>query len=178
MLLGPYEYTHEHASRDAVGTIEINDQYVTRRKPAWLVLLKLTGLAVMVAVAVGLAYPSLRQMLPPLQSAAVIAGVILIYSGVAFFFRPEPNTDNLGYCGGGMNDPTKISDDINRGLRDLHMLLGPGRFASETLLDLCVLLGIASGQEVLDDQATPVEHTVEPLQVEMVTLQASRFEEN
>lgn len=175
-ITGPYEYAHEHASRDEVGSIEINDQYVTRRKPAWLVLLKVLGLAVMVAAAIGLAYPSLRQVLPALQSAAVIAGVILIYSGLAFFIRPEPNIDNLGYCGGGMNDPTKISDDINRGLLDLHMVLGPGRFASETLLDLCVLLGIASGEEVLDDQ--PAEsQAIAAGQVEMVTLKVNRFEE-
>ncbi len=173
---GPYEYAHEHASRDEVGTIEINDQYVTRRKPAWLVLLKLLGLAAMVAVAVGIAYPALRQLIPAVQSAAVIAGVILIYSGLAFFFRPEPNIDNLGYCGGGMNDPTKLSDDFNRGLLDLHMVLGPGRFASETLLDLCVLLGIAGGEEVLDD-ALVAEEAIAPLQVEMVTLKANRFDE-
>ena len=129
-----YEYAHEHARRNDIGSIEINDQYVTHRKPAWLVLLKMLGLALMVA-------------------AAVIAGVILIYSGLAFFFRPEPNTDNLGYCGGTYNDPTKISDDINRGLLDLHFVLGPGRFASETLLDVCVLLGIAGGEEVIDSHA-------------------------
>jgi hypothetical protein len=171
-----YEYAHEHASRDEVGTIEINDQYVTHRKPAWLVLLKVLGLGVMVAAAVGLAYPSLRQVLPPLQSAAVIAGVILIYSGLAFFFRPEPNTDNLGYCGGGVNDPTKISDDLNRGLLDLHIVLGPGRFASETLLDLCVLAGIAGGEEVLEGQ--PAEKPAIAVgQVEMVTLKVNRFEE-
>lgn len=148
-----YEYAHEHARRNDIGSIEINDQYVTHRKPAWLVLLKMLGLALMVAAAVGIAYPSLRQVLPAVQSAAVIAGVILIYSGLAFFFRPEPNTDNLGYCGGTYNDPTKISDDINRGLLDLHFVLGPGRFASETLLDVCVLLGIAGGEEVIDSHA-------------------------
>jgi hypothetical protein len=157
-----YEYAHEHAARNAVGTMEINDQYVTCRKPAWLVLLKVLGLALMVAAAVGIAYPSLRQVLPPLQSAAVIAGVILIYSGLAFFFRPEPNTDNLGYCGGAYNDPTKISDDINRGLLDLHFALGPGRFASETLLDVCVLFGLAGGEEVLDDHAPIAEPETPP----------------
>jgi hypothetical protein len=176
MFLGPYEYSHEHASRDAVGSIEINTQYVTRRKPIWLVLLKLAGVAVFVAVAVGLAWPSLSRVMPPWQAAAAIAGFILIYCGLAFFFRPEPNTDNLGWCGGGMNDPTKISDDFNRGLLDLHMALGPGRFASETLLDLCVLLGLAGGEEVIEEGAV-TEEPVVPMQVEMVTLKASRFEE-
>jgi hypothetical protein len=171
-----HEYAHEHHKRDTVGTIEINDQYVTRRKPAWLVLLKVLGLAVMIAAGVGLAYPSLRQVLPPLQSAAVIAGVILIYSGLAFFFRPEPCMENLGYCGGLANDPFKYSDNLNRGLWDLHVWLGPGRFASETLLDVCVLCGIAGGEEVIEDN-TATEDPVAPMQVEMVTLKVNRFEE-
>ncbi|WP_254512193.1 hypothetical protein [Anatilimnocola floriformis] len=179
MWLNYYEYSHEYANRDAVGTIEINDTYVTRRKPAWLVLLKLTGLAAMIAMAVGIAYPSLRQALPAVQSAAVIAGAILIYSGLAFFFRPEPNTDNLGYCGGMRDNPWKLSDDFNRGLLDLHMVLGPGRYASETLLDLCVLVGIAGGEEVIDEQSSPLESNEarEPMQLEIVTLKANRFEE-
>lgn len=179
MWINPYsEYAHEHAARDEVGSIEINDQYVTRRKPAWLVLLKLCGLAAMVAVAVGIAYPSLRQVLPELQSCAVIAGVILIYSGLAFFFRPEPNTDNLGYCGGHCNDPTKISDNINRGLLDLHFALGPGRYAAETLLDVCVLVGIAGGEEVVEQTDAIAEpEPAAPLKLEIVTLRPDRFEQ-
>lgn len=176
-----YEYAHEHARRDEVGTIEINDSYVTRRKPAWLVALKVLGLALMVAAAVGLAYPALRHVLPAFQSGAVIAGVLLIYSGLAFFFRPEPNTDNLGYCGGAYNDPTKISDDLNRGLLDLHIALGPGRFASETLLDVCVLCGIAGGEEVLSDDAPTAveEHELLPAAAPAAEagLRANRFDD-
>ncbi|QDU27140.1 hypothetical protein ETAA8_22250 [Anatilimnocola aggregata] len=174
-----HEYAHEHASRDEIGTIEINTQYVTRRKPAWLVLLKLFGLAFMVAIAIGIAYPSLRQVLAPLQSMAVIAGVILIYSGLAFFFRPEPNTDNLGFCGGMRDDPFKYSDDINRGLMDLDFVLGPGRYVSETLLDACVLVGLAGGEEVIDDSAesAAVWNDAEtPPKLETVTLRSDRFE--
>jgi hypothetical protein len=171
-----HEYAHEHHARDTVGTIEINDQYVTRRKPAWLVLLKVLGLAAMIAAGVGLAYPSLRQVLPPLQSAAVIAGAILIYSGLAFFIRPEPCLENLGYCGGMSDDPFKYSDNLNRGLWDLHIWLGPGRYASETLLDVCVLFGFAGGEEVIEEH-TVAEVPEEPMKLEIVTLKVNRFEE-
>jgi hypothetical protein len=171
------EYAHEHKYGDQVGTIEVNTTYVTRRKPAWLVLLKLLGLALMVAVAVGIAYPSLRQVLPPLQSVAIIAGVILIYAGLAFFFKPEACVENLGFHGGVYDDPFKVSDNINRGLMDLNFYLGPGRFASETLLDTCVLLGLAGGEEVLPDQEPVPEPEAEPMKLQIVTLKRDRFEE-
>jgi hypothetical protein len=54
----------------------------------------------------------------------------------------------MGWFGGLSNDPTQYSDNINRFLWNLHCLLGPGRFAAETLLDTCVLAGLASGEEV------------------------------
>jgi hypothetical protein len=172
------EYAHEHKYGDQVGTIEVNTTYVTRRKPAWLVLLKLLGLAVMVAVAVAIAYPSLRQVLPPLQSAAIIAGVLLIYTGLAFFFRPEACEENIGFHGGMYNDPFKYSDDLNRGLMNLNFYLGPGRFASETMLDVCVLCGIAGGEEVLPrEEETVAEPEEEPMKLQIVTLKVNRFEE-
>lgn len=182
------EYAHEHKYQNDVGTIEVNTTYVTRRKPAWLVLLKVAGLAIFVAVFAAIAYPSLNPILGPLKSIAIIAGTLLIYTGLAFFIRPEPCEENLGYHGGMYNDPFKYSDNINRGLRDLHLGLGPGRYAVETLLDLCVLLGLARGEEVLEaateETNTPVlsddfvsEGYVMPPPVEIVPMKVNRFED-
>jgi hypothetical protein len=131
------------------GTVEINTDYSARRKPAWLVLLKLLGVAAMVAVGAAIAMPTLLEFkLPMFQAVAITVGGMMIYTGVAFFFRPEPNTDNLGWGGGMMNDPFQCSDNVNRFLWRAHCALGPGRFTAETLLDLCVLLGIAKGDDV------------------------------
>jgi hypothetical protein len=138
------------SSLDKHGSVEIHTEYYTRKKPAWWVLLKLLGVAAMVAVGYGIALPTVAQALPLWQACAAVAGVMLIYVGIAFFFRPEPNTDNMGWFGGMSNDPTQYSDNINRSLWNLHCVLGPGRFTAETLLDLCVLLGLAKGDEILD----------------------------
>lgn len=135
---------------DKHGEIEINTEYVTRRKPAWWVFVKLLALALMIAAGYGIALPTLAHHLPLWKAVVLIAGGMLIYLGLAFFIRPEANTDNMGWCGGLANDPTQYSDDINRSLWQFHCLLGPGRFASTTLLDLCVLAGIAAGDEVLE----------------------------
>ena len=138
---------------DKHGEVEIVTEYYTRKKPAWLVFVKLLGVAAMVAVGYGIGLPTAMQYLPLWQAVAAVAGVMLVYIGIAFFFRPDPNTDNMGWLGGGMNDPTQYSDNINRLLWKLHCILGPGRFTSETLLDACVLIGLARGEEVVDDSA-------------------------
>jgi hypothetical protein len=144
------EWQGQARTLDKHGEIEINTEYVTRRKPAWWVLVKLSGLAIMVAAAYGIALPSLVLYLPLWKAIVVIAGVMLIYLGLAFFIRPEANTDNMGLFAGLVNDPLQYSDDINRSLWHLSCLLGPGRFAATTLLDLCVLAGIAGGDEILE----------------------------
>lgn len=139
-------------SLDKSGTVEVVTDYHAARKPVWLVLLKLLGVAAMVAVGAAIAVPTLLELEFPLwQSIAYTAGGMMVYTGIAFFIRPEPNTDNLGIAGGGMNDPFQYSDNINRLLWRAHCALGPGRFTAETLLDTCVLLRIARGGEVLSD---------------------------
>jgi hypothetical protein len=163
------------SSFDKHGSVEINTEYYTRKKPAWWVLLKLLGVAAMVAVGFGIALPTVAQVLPLVQASAAVAGGMLIYVGIAFFFRPEANTDNMGWFGGMSNDPTQYSDNINRFLWNLHCVLGPGRFTAETLLDACVLVGLAKGEEVLDDTAVECEAPAEPV-VGPATLQADRFE--
>jgi hypothetical protein len=136
------------------GSVEINTEYHTRRKPLWLVTLKLLGVAAMVAVGAAIAVPSLLEFEFPLwQAIALTAGAMLVYTGISFFFRPEPNTDNMGWGGGMANDPFQYSDNINRFLWKAHCVLGPGRFTAETLLDTCAVLGFAKGDEVAGDNS-------------------------
>lgn len=161
---------------DKHGAIEINTEYYTRRKPAWLVLVKLLGVAAMVAVGFAIALPTAQQYLALWQAVAAIAGAMLVYTGIAFFFRPEANTDNMGWFGGMSNDPTQYSDNINRLLWKLHMTLGPGRFTATALLDFCVLLGMASSEEVIDDQAEAAAGNDQPTVATKPALVPNRFE--
>lgn len=161
---------------DKHGAIEFNTEYYTRRKPAWLVLLKLLGVGAMVAVGFAIALPTANEYLPMWQAVAAIAGAMLVYTGIAFFFRPEANTDNMGWFGGMSNDPTQYSDNINRFLWKLHMLLGPGRFTATTLLDLCVLLGMASGVELIDETTGGAVDVAQPAVAAAPALAPNRFE--
>jgi len=125
------------------GTIEINTDVYRKKRPAWLVLLKILGVAGMVAVGAAIAVPSLLELDFPLWHAALATGVGMIaYTAVAFFFRPEANTDNMGAGGGMVNDPFQCGDNVNRFLWKAHCILGPGRFTAETFLDFLVLVRI------------------------------------
>jgi hypothetical protein len=122
--------------------------------------------------------PTLLGHLPVWQAIAAVAGVMMLYTGIAFFFRPEANTDNMGWVGGGMNDPAQYSDNINRFLWNLHMALGPGRFTAETLLDTCVLLGLAHRDEIIDEAADHVvaDHAPGVAPPAVQALSSARFE--
>jgi hypothetical protein len=142
------------SSLDKHGTVEIHSDLCRRRRPAWLVLLKVLGVASMVAVGFAIAVPTLRDQAPQLPMWKGVVGVsaaMLLYTAIAFFIRPECNGDNMGWLGGSTNDPTQYSDNINRLLWKAHMVLGPGRFTAETLFDACVLLNLVGGKHVIED---------------------------
>lgn len=153
-MFSPLEFQGQSSLLHKSGKVEINTEYHTQKKPVWLVLLKVLGTLAMIAVGAAIAVPSLLEFkFPAWQAAVITAGGMLVYTGIAFFFRPEPNTDNLGFGGGAANDPFQTSDNVNRFLWRLHCVLGPGRFTAETLLDVCVLIGIAQGDEVETHEA-------------------------
>ncbi|MBL9133391.1 MAG: hypothetical protein JNG86_19425 [Verrucomicrobiaceae bacterium] len=75
-----------------------------------------------------------------------VFAVLLFYSCVAYFVHPEPDHSNMGWLGGLMDHPFRFSDDVNRFLLALSILLAPGRFWSESLVDLFRLVRHAKRQ--------------------------------
>jgi hypothetical protein len=99
-------------------------------------------------VGAAIAVPTLLELEFPLVQACAFTGIgMIVYTAVAFFFRPEANTDNLGFGGGMANDPFQYGDNVNRILWRAHCLLGPGRFTADTFLDVCVLVGLLKSDE-------------------------------
>jgi hypothetical protein len=125
------------------GTVEFNTDTYRERRPAWLVLLKLLGVAAMIAVGAAIAIPSLLELDYPLwQAIGITAAAMVVYTAIAFYVRPDPNTDDL--------------TSVNKFLWNVHCVLGPGRFTSETFLDLLVLVGLINlGDGV--EQAAPAQ---------------------
>lgn len=144
-----------HSSRlNPSGTIEINTDFYRSRRPWWMVLLKMIAVAAMVAIGAAIAVPTLLELSFPLWHASIVTGVgMILYTAVAFFFRPEANTDNMGVAGGMGNDPFQCGDNVNRFLWKAHCVLGPGRFTADTFLDILVLVRLLkTGDE--EDPAT------------------------
>lgn len=58
------------------------------------------------------------------------------YITLGYLVRPEPDTSNMGWCGGLMDNPFRYSDDINRMLLFFKIILYPGRLLCTGLLDM------------------------------------------
>jgi hypothetical protein len=65
----------------------------------------------------------------------LIFGTVL-YLCLSYFVHPKPDTSNIGWMGGLFDHPFRYSDDINRFLIFLVIVLWPGRFISESLVDM------------------------------------------
>ncbi|UUO05234.1 hypothetical protein M4951_17850 [Blastopirellula sp. J2-11] len=129
------------SSGSGYGAIEVNTKYVPQRSIAVVTFKMIVSLAMLG----GAGYWLFRQPYLPdslVSRLAIIAGVELIYVGIAFFIVPRPNNNDVGYLGGLVNNPFRYSDNYNRSLRTWSILLGPGRFVSTSLLDFGALLGV------------------------------------
>jgi hypothetical protein len=170
-MVGWYEIVGERADPQEVGGVKLNTFYETRRKRPGMVLLKTLGLVLMIAAGFAVTVPWLPMAI--WKSSTLVAGLMLMYVGLAFFVRPEPNMDNLGLLGGLINDPLHYSDNLNRALFQAHCLLGPGRFAAGTLLDISTLLGFTA--EITAQQANE-EEMAKQLEVEAQRIEGWRRE--
>ena len=61
---------------------------------------------------------------------------LAIYLALGYVFRPRPNFENLGWFGGLMDNPFRVSDGYNRFLVLLLVLFSPARFLSTSIVDL------------------------------------------
>jgi hypothetical protein len=80
-------------------------------------------------------------------SAEGLAGVALgtgLYLLLGHTVHPKPDLSNVGWMGGLFDHPFRYSDDINRSLIVLTVLIWPGRFLSESLVDMVRLAAHAS----------------------------------
>lgn len=91
------DYLDSSLAPEDKGTIEITTEYVTKRKPIWLLSLKIVATVAMISVAYVVALPLLLKFMPLWQAIPLFAGVLLVYQGIAFFIRATPDIDRLYY---------------------------------------------------------------------------------
>lgn len=70
--------------------------------------------------------------LSPLISLGILCGYVI----VAYIVNPDPNYGDMGWFDGWMDNPFSLSDDYNRFLLWLKIMLLPGRIVSNSILNL------------------------------------------
>ncbi len=63
---------------------------------------------------------------PTLKRFGIACTVLLTYHLFAYLVQPEPDHSNLGWFGGLVDHPFRFSDDVNRFLLFIKLLLWPG----------------------------------------------------
>jgi len=131
------EWWGERTNPGNVGRVGISTDHAPCTSPG-LVWARVLFLAAAVPTLWTLAAVNLP--LPGWQAWAAVVGGTLIYAGAAYFVDPQPDMENIGWCGGLVDHPWRYSDDINRNLFGLQILLGPGRFLVESVADWLALM--------------------------------------
>ena len=85
---------------------------------------------------------------------AVVAG---IYLALGYTVHPDPDVSNLGWLGGLVNDPIHYTDNVNRQLLTLLVVLLPGRFLAESLVDMVGLVWTRKPPDATEPPSTMVE---------------------
>ena len=71
---------------------------------------------------------------PTLRNILIATGIHIAYCAVGFFIRPIPDESDMGLHGTVLNDTFSSSDDVNRNLFLLQLILLPGRYLTGLLL--------------------------------------------
>ncbi|MDZ7680516.1 MAG: hypothetical protein U5J63_02110 [Fodinibius sp.] len=64
----------------------------------------------------------------------------ITYLILGFFVQPQPDSDDMGWFGGLINNPFRISDNFNRFLLFLKILLLPGYLIARAILKFITLI--------------------------------------
>jgi hypothetical protein len=126
--MGLIEIIGELIKPGKIGTVDITRRKKEKRISILIIktILSITIVTVLYYLIFGISFHTKEFLL----FVAVIAG----YSAVGYFILPKPDYSNIGWFGGVFDNPFKISDDVNRMLVFVMIILMPGRLISTTIL--------------------------------------------
>lgn len=129
-----FEWWWERSNPGPTGSLDVHgDGEIPMISVAWSAIRFGFTLVVFAGVTLGAA---LGTGVPePLYGAAAAAGFVL-YLVAGYFLRPNPDLSNLGLFGGLIDNPFRYSDDQNRNLLFLAMLLFPGYLLARPAVEL------------------------------------------
>jgi hypothetical protein len=125
--MGLVKFKSETSKPGKSGTIDISKR--TREKHLGILIIK-TFLSL--AIIVGFYYIAFGTSFQIKEILTFIASMI-IYCTAGYYIMPKPDYSNLGWLGGLINNPFRISDNFNRILVFIKVILLPGRLISITV---------------------------------------------
>ena len=132
-----FEWLGESANPGPVGSVDVGGQDRSKRSRAVVIVCFLFA----VAALAGWVYLVLAVF--EVRSVGGLVGIgvaTLLYLVLGYFVHPKADTSNLGWLGGTMDHPFRYSDDLNRALLGIMIVLLPGRFVSEGVVDMVRLI--------------------------------------
>ena len=125
------EWLGEARNPGPVGSIEGGSPEPIHWRPRVIVLRGVVAIVVVAAAAVGIA-----RVTDTAAETIILTTVATVYCGIAYWITPRPALDNVGWFGGLIDHPFRWSDDVNRSLVFLGVILWPGRFLTVSLRDV------------------------------------------
>ena len=134
--MGLLEWFFESGNPGPVGKVEINspepDDDNNEPPGKWLIY-------IMVVIGLSLAVVGLYWVFDNLHDGGFRRSLLrfclfTLYVVVGHFIRPAPDHTNVGWLGGLVDNPFRISDDYNRWLLLAQISLIPGRLIAYSLL--------------------------------------------
>lgn len=131
-----FEWLFEMGNRGPMGHVEEHEH---PRKQRSMTSVIITGFIALLVAGLPLFF-TLQNYSIAFKPIALCLGIELVYLFLAYRYKPVYESSNMGWLGGVIDNPFRISDDYNRMLLFLKLLLFPGRFVSIALVDFYRLM--------------------------------------
>jgi len=120
-----FEWFCERKNLGSLGTVETGNRRLPSRSNGVI-----TFRFIIAFVLISFFYYSLYSSASSLtiETFAIPSILLVIYCLLGYFIRPKPDTSNMGWAGGLVNDPFKITDNWNRQLMVFKIILMPAAF--------------------------------------------------
>ena len=126
--MGLLEFIGESISPGKMGSIDVTKG---RKEKRIGILIVKTILSIGIVVVL---YHLILGKSVHVKELLLFIAAIAVYSSAGYFISPKPDYSNIGWFGGVFDNPFKISDDINRALIFIMIILMPGRLISTTVV--------------------------------------------
>ncbi len=133
--MGLFEIFGESFNPGNVGGIEKNKAIKKAQNIRLLILKSILSMGIIF----GVSFLIFRDGID-IAGIFIYISVMFIYCIFGYLIIPKPDYENIGWLGGLMDHPFRFSDDLNRMLIFLSIVLYPGRFIATTVMNWIWLL--------------------------------------